>query len=70
MVESEVEITHELVREIAGNLGASEKLTEALIEKMFVLPVTGTPFTPCPRKRDLAVLLVAKELDCMWGGLR
>ena len=66
----EVSISEPLVREIAGNLGASPKLTDALVEKVFGKGWTGD----VPRgaimnrytNRDRLVAFVAANLKDLW----
>lgn len=62
-----VEVTQDLVREIAKNLGASVKLTEALIEKMWrQYPGCGIRGWHPVANRDQAVVLVDQALSGIW----
>lgn len=66
-VETRVEVTEDLVREIAGNLGAGKHLIEALIEKMwYTSPGGGFIHWQSVSNRDQAAALVDRQLANIW----
>jgi hypothetical protein len=65
-------MTRDLVQNIARNLSLPEKLTDALLDKMFDCGMTmgyATQWGPVSN-RDVAVLLVVRELSHLWEGLK
>jgi hypothetical protein len=65
-------ISEELVREIAGNLGASSKITDALVERIFGPNWQGAPPEDSGlvmnkyANRDRLVAFVAGKLKDLW----